>query len=483
MHIGAASCIYPATAALLKLCLRGLPLILLTLLLAWRASAVADWIRAAWILRKLDRPSGNIVYSGVRRLLTGKRLRVMQAVNETVVGGRGVFYYNILWGHMVVVSEPRIVAELLHDTSLAKPTQPVMVHFRQLMSPDGRADFLSAEGDSEDWLWRTVRRGVAPAFAPTALRAAYPKLAQVGARLTEILQNRPQQEAIDMCNVCMCETIDALGLAGFNKAFNSIEAITQGQQADLLHVIYTANEEVARGLYNPAYKLWQMLPGPRSKGQLCMQRFQTIMQNLLQELKARGPPADDDDSLAAHLLRIRDPGTGQLLSDDWLLPQISVTFWAGFDTTGNTMAWTLYCISQHPEVERKIAAELREHGLLAVPDQPFPRGPDYADLDKLTLWAYPLCACPSTRTCWLTMAAYSFPATPQSGSLWACRMPAQPSTKMLINSYRKDGWNHMQSTCPLMGKQLIRMVLQEESAASFHSVMASASVLAWLLPR
>ncbi len=33
---------------------------------------------------------------------------------------------------MVVVSEPRIVAELLHNTSLAKPTQPVMVHFRQV---------------------------------------------------------------------------------------------------------------------------------------------------------------------------------------------------------------------------------------------------------------------------------------------------------------------------------------------------------------
>ena len=206
---------------------------------------------------------------------------------------------------MVVVSEPRIVAELLHNTSLAKPTQPVMVHFRQvsltcdlllasvkmkgcvmrgsfqhlyswalhplqLMSPHGRADFLSAEGDSEDWLWRTVRRGVAPAFAPKALRcltrvhrdycqhvcrrglckvlyatchshsllfrAAYPKVAQVGAHLTKILQSRPQHEAIDMCNVCMCETIDALGLAGFNKAFNSIEAIAQGQQADLLHV-------------------------------------------------------------------------------------------------------------------------------------------------------------------------------------------------------------------------------------------------------
>lgn len=40
----------------------------------------------------------------------------------------------------------------------------------QLMSPSGKADFLSAEGDADDWLWKVVRRGVAPAFAPRALR-------------------------------------------------------------------------------------------------------------------------------------------------------------------------------------------------------------------------------------------------------------------------------------------------------------------------
>ena len=33
---------------------------------------------------------------------------------------------------MVVVSGPRLVAELLHSNDLAKPTQPVMVHFRQV---------------------------------------------------------------------------------------------------------------------------------------------------------------------------------------------------------------------------------------------------------------------------------------------------------------------------------------------------------------
>lgn len=34
----------------------------------------------------------------------------------------------------------------------------------------------------------------------------------------------------------MCETIDALGLAGFHKAFNSIEAINQNQRAHILDV-------------------------------------------------------------------------------------------------------------------------------------------------------------------------------------------------------------------------------------------------------
>ena len=68
------------------------------------------------------------------------------------------------------------------------------------------------------------------------------------------------------------------------------------------------------------------------------------------QVKARGPPSEVDSSIGAQLMRLRDPRTGEPLADDHLLPQITVLFWAAFDTTGNTMAWTLYCVSQHPEV-------------------------------------------------------------------------------------------------------------------------------------
>ena len=41
----------------------------------------------------------------------------------------------------------------------------------QLLGPAGIADLVTAQSDPGDWLWKTVRKGVAPAFAPQALRS------------------------------------------------------------------------------------------------------------------------------------------------------------------------------------------------------------------------------------------------------------------------------------------------------------------------
>lgn len=41
-------------------------------------------------------------------------------------------------------------------------------------------------------------------------------------------------------------------------------------------------------------------------------------------------------------------------------------------------------MTQHPEAEAKLVAELREHGLLATPEQPTPRPIQWDDIPKLT---------------------------------------------------------------------------------------------------
>ena len=104
------------------------------------------------------------------------------------------------------------------------------------MGPSGIADLVTADSDPEDWLWKTVRKGVAPAFAAQALKAVYPKLAGVGSQLVQALQFKGEDQAIDMSLACMCETIDALGLTGFNKAFHNVEAFKNEDPAEMLTV-------------------------------------------------------------------------------------------------------------------------------------------------------------------------------------------------------------------------------------------------------
>lgn len=88
----------------------------------------------------------------------------------------------------------------------------------------------------------------------------------------------------------MCLFLPIVRLCIWNRIFANLVTVEQcllfplSSSCQSSQVIYTANEEVARGLYNPAYKLLQMLPGPCSKGQLCVRRFHTIMQDLLQEV-------------------------------------------------------------------------------------------------------------------------------------------------------------------------------------------------------
>ena len=59
------------------------------------------------------------------------------------------------------------------------------------------------------------------------------------------------------------------------------------------------------------------------------------------QVKARGELRADDVSIAAHLLRLRDPATGQPLPDALLSGEFGMFFSAGLETSGNAISWTL----------------------------------------------------------------------------------------------------------------------------------------------
>jgi cytochrome P450 len=89
---------------------------------------------------------------------------------------------------------------------------------------------------------------------------------------------------------------------------------------------------------------------------------------------ARARAGNGEPSVINHMFEARDEN-GAPLDSEALRNEIAVLFMAGHETTANTLAWTWYLLSQAPEVEAKLHAEL--DGVLGD------RVPGFADVPQL----------------------------------------------------------------------------------------------------
>jgi cytochrome P450 len=85
-------------------------------------------------------------------------------------------------------------------------------------------------------------------------------------------------------------------------------------------------------------------------------RIARILDDIIQ--KCEDLRASGDQSMIRLLLDARDPETGEALSRDALRNEAAVIFMAGHETTANSLAWTWYLLSQAPDAEQRLHAEL-----------------------------------------------------------------------------------------------------------------------------
>jgi cytochrome P450 len=91
--------------------------------------------------------------------------------------------------------------------------------------------------------------------------------------------------------------------------------------------------------------------------------------SLVQKLIARrrAQPDEEHFDYLAMLLSARDKETGRPMSDGELIDEILTLIVAGHETTASGLNWTWYLLSQHPEAEARLHAELD-----AAPELPAP---------------------------------------------------------------------------------------------------------------
>jgi cytochrome P450 len=249
-------------------------------------------------------------------------------------------------GHVMVLSDPAAIRHVLVDNAANYRKDDLQ---RRVLAPGLGNGLLTAEGDE----WRQQRRALAPLFNPRTVTGFAPAMADCADKLVRRWSRHREGRVLDVSLEMTRVTLDVLErtifTAGISRDPDALgRAITRYFAAigpiDPLDVFGLPNwlPRIGRIKARPALRYFEEVVGS----------LITDRQTLLQS--GREAPRD----LLTLLLQASDPETGQGLTDFEVRANIITFIGAGHETTANALAWSLYLLSQAPDAQRRIEAEV-----------------------------------------------------------------------------------------------------------------------------
>jgi cytochrome P450 len=211
-----------------------------------------------------------------------------------------------------------------------------------------RAKMLLGEGllTSEDELHLRQRRLAQPAFHRARIAAYADTMATYAARRAEHWRDG---ERLDVAREMATYTLAVVGKTLF-------DADIEGEAHEIGEALSAAIEAFNLSVL-PFGELLERLPLPTTlRFRRGRERLDATIYRLIAERRASGE--DRGDLLSMLLLAQDSEGDGGTMSDLQLRDEAMTLLLAGHETTANLLAWTWYLLSQHPEAESRLHAEV-----------------------------------------------------------------------------------------------------------------------------
>ena len=127
-------------------------------------------------------------------------------------------------------------------------------------------------------------------------------------------------------------------------------------EADEIGASMTTIVEMFNYLLLPFSEWLQKLPLPQSRKFACARdTLDSVIYRIINERRASGENTGD---LLSMLLNVQDEDDGTAMTDEQVRDEALTLFLAGHETTANALTWTWYLLSQDPEKEAALHAEL-----------------------------------------------------------------------------------------------------------------------------
>lgn len=261
-------------------------------------------------------------------------------------------------GHITVVSAPEGVKHVFVDHAANYVKDDLQLRVLRPGLGDG---LLTAEGEA----WRRTRRTLAPLFSPRAVE-----------KFTQAMDDKARAQVERLLG----QSDEARVNVGAEMARVTFEVLTVTLFSDVIH---TSQEKFAQAFstyFNNQGRLdpLDMLKAPdwiprfsRFATKPALDFFSAQVKEMIDRrraLIASGGTAPRD--LLTLLIEAADPETGKGLSEAEIGSNIVTFMGAGHETTANTLSWTIFLLSKHPDA--RDAVEREADGADAIPLDEWP---------------------------------------------------------------------------------------------------------------
>ncbi|KAJ8481093.1 hypothetical protein ONZ45_g15421 [Pleurotus djamor] len=344
------------------------PQLLIALLLgavAFRlAKYLAHILTSHSTLRRVPGPSSPSLLWGVEWLLyhdvPGVHYVDWHAQFGKVIKLSGAFGHPIL-----SITDRRAISFILNEATYKFP------------KPHGvRAWFKALVGEGILWIegkehHEKHRRHIAPALSQQSIRkflcVFYETSSMVASHWSKKLDQTPHDQVeIDVTHWAGRFALDTIGRAAFSFDFDSLN--------DQPHVLadaldgLTNNENRLSSFYMRAlFWIFPSILKIGKKGELIKQT-KAELGEIAAKLLTQAQAADDPESNTLLAMMLRSPA-GVEMTEEYLVSQMRTIISAAYETVSAVIAWVLYELAVHPDIQQRLREEVT-----------FPGDPTYEDL-------------------------------------------------------------------------------------------------------
>ena len=261
------------------------------------------------------------------------------------------FRRNVL-GHTVhVVLKPEWVQRVLLDNA-GNYEKPRLV--KRILSPTIGRGLLTSEGE----LWRVQRKIVSASFTPPAVDALVPLFADVGEAMAGSWAEGTRDMALEATTATM--RVIATALFSGDERLTTPEAM--GHITAAMEGVGEARIQVLLGM--------PLVPitSKGRRGRAGQQFLRRILGAIVNERLESNAPDDFVTAMIRELIE-RFPREEAI---ELAIDNAATFYLAGHETTANLTSWTLFVLSEQPQLQERVAAEA-EGALAAGIDADLPQ--------------------------------------------------------------------------------------------------------------